>query len=85
MPEMLAIWPIPAVIAIPKHPPINTRTVGAKTFEPEIFALTTPVKINPPNVNTTMLQALAPRVGANAPANGLKPPVVKAMAEATAA
>ena len=85
MPEILAIWPIPAVIAIPKHPPIKTRTVGANTFEPEILALITPVKIKPTNVNPTMLQAFAPRVGAKAPANGIKPPVVNAIADATAA
>ena len=85
MPEILAIWPIPAVIAIPKQPPIKTRTVGANTFEPEILALTTPVKIKPPKVNPTMLQAFVLRVGAKAPANGIKPPVVNAIADATAA
>ena len=85
MPEILAIWPIPAVIAIPKHPPINTRTVGANTFEPEILALTTPVKTKPQRVNPTMLQALAPRVGANAPRKGMNPPAVKLKAEAIAA
>jgi len=85
MPEILAIWPIPAVMAIPRHPPINTRTVGANTFEPEILALTTPVKTKPQRVNPTMLHALAPRVGAKAPANGIKPPHVKAMADAIAA
>ena len=85
MPEILAIWPIPAVIAIPKQPPISTRTVGANTFEPEILALTKPVKTKPQIVNPTMLQALAPSVGANAPANGINPPVVKAIADATAA
>ena len=82
---MLASWPIPAVIDMPKQPPIKTRTVGARTFDPEILALMTPVRIKPPRVNTTMLHALAPKVGAKAPANGIKPPVVKAIAEATAA
>ena len=85
MPEMLAIWPIPAVITIPKHPPIKTRTVGANTFDPEILALMTPVKIKPTSVKPTMLHALAPKLGAKAPANGIKPPLVKAIADATAA
>jgi len=72
-------------MAIPRQPPSNTRTVGANTFEPEILALTTPVKTKPPRVNPTMLHALAPRVGAKAPANGIKPPHVKAIADAIAA
>lgn len=85
MPEILAIWPIPAVIAMPKHPPIITRMVGAKTFEPDVRALTTPVNNNPAMVKPIMLHALAPNVGANAPANGIKPPNVNEMAEAIAA
>ena len=85
MPEILAIWPIPAVIAMPKQPPIKTLTVGANIFEPDVRALMTPVRIRPPIVNPTMLIALAPKVGANAPAKGIKPPNVNEIAEATAA
>jgi hypothetical protein len=59
--------------------------VGAKILEPEVFALMTPVRINPPNVNPTMLQAFAPKVGAKAPKNGINPPAVNEIAEATAA
>ena len=85
MPEILAIWPITAVMAMPRQPPIKTRTVGVKIFEPDIRALITPVRMRPAMVNPTMLMACAPSVGAKAPANGINPPLVNAMAEATAA
>jgi hypothetical protein len=76
---------MPAVIAIPMHPPRITRKVGAKIFEPAVLALITPVNNKPIMVNPTMLSATWPVVGANAPANGIKPPDVKAAAEAIAA
>jgi hypothetical protein len=46
-----------AVIAIPKQPPIKTRIVGVKIFEPDIRALMTPVRRRPAMVNPTMLMA----------------------------
>jgi hypothetical protein len=62
-----------------------TRTVGARIFEPEVLALTTPVRINPTKVKPTMLHALAPSVGAKAPKNGITPPAVNEIADAIAA
>ena len=59
--------------------------VGARTFEPEVRAETTPVSSRPAIVNPMMLHALAPRVGAKAPANGIKPPAVNEIADAIAA
>jgi hypothetical protein len=44
-----------------------------------------PVITKPITVKATTLQALAPRVGANAPRNGMNPPAVKLKAEAIAA
>jgi hypothetical protein len=85
MPEIWAIFPIPAVIAIPSEPPIRTLSVGERIFDPAVFADTTPVSSNPARVNPTMLHALVPKVGANAPANGINPPRVNEMAEAIAA
>ena len=85
MPEILAIFPIPAVIAIPSDPPINTRRVGESSFEPAIRAETAPVMIKPTRVKRTMLQALLPSTGSKAPANGINPPNVKEIAEAAAA
>jgi hypothetical protein len=85
MPLMWAICPITAVIAIPIQPPKITRTVGTSTFEPAIFALTIPVITRPAIVKMTMLKALAPRLGANAPKNGMHPPNVKLAADARAA
>jgi hypothetical protein len=76
---------MPAVIAIPIQPPITTRSVGVKIFEPAILALITPVISSPARVNPTMLRATVPVVGAKAPANGIKPPDVKAAADAIAA
>ena len=76
---------MPAVIAIPKQPPRITRRVGANTFDPAVLALTIPVTINPAIVNPTMLIATLPVVGAKAPIKGIKPPVVKAAADAIAA
>ena len=58
------------------QPPRITRRVGAKIFDPAVFALTTPVMTNPMTVNPTMLSATWPVVGANAPANGINPPIV---------
>ena len=76
---------MPAVIAIPSEPPISTRRVGESSFEPAVRAEIKPVKTNPPRVKATMLHALVPRVGAKAPANGIKPPSVNETAEASAA
>ena len=85
MPLTCKSWPIPAVIAIPRQPPIITRNVGIAIFEPEVFALTTPVRANPRIVKIIMLIATEPVVGAKAPRNGMSPPAVKAHAEAIAA
>jgi hypothetical protein len=81
----MSIFPIPAVIAMPSEPPISTRSVGESSFEPAVFAETKPVITNPARVNPTMLHALVPRVGAKAPANGIKPPRENDTAEASAA
>jgi hypothetical protein len=70
---------------MPRHPPIITRRVGTNTFEPAVLALRMPVITKPITVKATMLQALAPRVGANAPRKGMNPPAVKLKAEAIAA
>ncbi len=67
------------------EPPISTRSVGESSFEPAVRAETTPVITNPPRVKATMLHALVPRVGAKAPANGINPPKVNEIADATAA
>ena len=76
---------MPAVIAIPRQPPIITRTVGFKTAAPDERALKMPVAKSPRSVKPTILKAIAPAVGANAPANGTSPPNVKLNADATAA
>ena len=76
---------MPAVIAMPIQPPITTRSVGVKIFEPAILALITPVTSKPTSVNPTMLSATVPVVGAKAPANGINPPEVNAAADAMAA
>ena len=76
---------MPAVIAMPIQPPIITRSVGVKIFDPAILALRTPVKSNPTIVKPTMLNATVPVVGAKAPTNGIKPPEVNAAADAIAA
>ena len=76
---------MPAVIAMPKQPPIITRTVGFITAAPEVRALIRPVAKSPTSAKETMLTATAPAVGANAPAKGINPPIVKLSAEATAA
>ena len=70
---------------MPSEPPISTRSVGESSFEPAVFAETTPVRTNPARVNPTMLHALVPKVGAKAPAKGINPPRVKEIAEAIAA
>ena len=85
MPLKCAKWPMPAVIAMPRQPPIITRMVGFKTAAPEERALIKPVAKSPRSVKPTMLTATAPAVGANAPANGIRPPNVKLSADATAA
>jgi hypothetical protein len=85
MPEILAILPIPPVIAIPREPPISTRRVGGSSFDPEVRADRTPVKTNPPRVNPTMLHACVSNAGAKAPTNGISPPKVNEIAEAIAA
>ncbi len=74
--------PIPAVIAIPMHPPVTTRSVGASTGDPEVFAPIMPVRIKPAMAKATMLHAAAPGVGANAPKKGIKPPMMKLAADA---
>ena len=76
---------MPAVIAMPKQPPIITRMVGFITAAPDERALIMPVAKSPTSVKPTMLIATAPAVGANAPANGISPPNVKLSADATAA
>ena len=76
---------MPAVIAIPRQPPIITRTVGFITAAPDERALMIPVAKSPNSVKPTMLNATAPAVGAKAPANGIRPPNVKLSAEAIAA
>ena len=76
---------MPAVIAIPKQPPIITRTVGLKTEAPDERALMMPVANSPNSVKPTMLTPTDPAIGANAPANGIRPPIVKLSADATAA
>ena len=82
---MLAIAPIPAVISIPREPPIRTRSVGESSFEPDVLAEIIPVSARPTIVKRTMLQALLEKSTANAPRNGIKPPKVKEIADATAA
>jgi hypothetical protein len=72
-------------MAIPRIPPPITRKVGIRSFEPAVFALIIPVARRPRIVKATMLVAAAPGVGANAPANGMRPPAVNEIAEATAA
>jgi hypothetical protein len=72
-------------MAIPIQPPKITRRVGARIFEPAVFALTIPVKTKPMTVKPTMLEATLPGVGANAPRKGIKPPEVNAAADAIAA
>ena len=67
---------MPAVIAMPIQPPIITRSVGVKIFEPAILALRIPVKSKPTKVNPTMLNATVPVDGAKAPTNGIRPPEV---------
>ena len=76
---------MPAVIAMPRQPPIITRIVGFITAAPDERALIMPVAKRPTSVKPTMLTATAPGVGANAPTNGISPPIVKLSAEATAA
>ena len=83
MPLICTREPIPAVIAMPKAPPITTRKVGLNSGAPELFALIAPVTTNPTMAKVTILQALAPGVGANAPAKGISPPIIKLVAEAT--
>jgi hypothetical protein len=67
------------------QPPKITRTVGIRILDPAVLALTIPVTTKPIIVKITMLHALAPNVGANAPRNGIHPPKVKLAADATAA
>ena len=74
--------PIPAVIAIPKEPPIKIRMVVLRYGEPAIRALNTPVPTRPASVKTIMLATFVLTVGASAPANGISPPAVKLRAEA---
>ena len=73
---------MPAVIAMPRQPPIITRNVGFTRGDPELLALIMPVAINPATANATMLKAFAPAVGANAPRKGMIPPIMKLDAEA---
>ena len=70
---------------MPTQPPSMTRRVGLSGADPAIRALRTPVTRSPASVKPTMLHALAPRVGANAPKKGITPPNVKLAAEAIAA
>ena len=76
---------MPAVMAMPRTPPPMTRRVGVRILEPAVRALMTPVAIRPTIVNPTMLEADAPAFGANAPTNGMRPPKVNEIADATAA
>jgi hypothetical protein len=85
IPEIWAIFPIAAVMSMPKQPPMITRIVGIKSFEPAVLALSIPVRSKPTTVKATMLHALAPTVVAKAPKSGTNPPAVKLSAEATAA
>ena len=72
-------------MAMPNMPPPITRRVGIKILDPAVLALIIPVATRPTIVNPIMLQAAFPAVGANAPTNGIKPPKVNEIAEATAA
>jgi hypothetical protein len=85
IPEIWAIFPIAAVMSMPKQPPMITRIVGIKSFEPAVLALRMPVRTNPATVKATMLHAFSPKVGARAPRKGINPPAVKLRAEAIAA
>ena len=82
MTEALKICPIPAVIAIPRQPPMSTRKVGMSSFEPEVFAPAAPAAIKPTIVKETIENEMVPTVGAKAPTNGMKPPMAKEAAEA---
>jgi hypothetical protein len=82
MPDRWTSDPIPAVMAIPMQPPRTTRRVGVSTGEPDVLALTTPVTTKPPTANVTILQACDPGVGAKAPRKGMRPPIIKLVAEA---
>jgi hypothetical protein len=72
-------------MAIPSAPPVSIRKVVFVTLAPAVFALITPAIINPTKVVAIIESAFPPRLGANAPRNGISPPAVKLSAEATAA
>jgi hypothetical protein len=75
-------WPIPAVIAMPRQPPIRTRKVGISSLEPEVFAPIAPATMRPAIVKPTIETEMVPIVGANAAKNGIKPPIAKERADA---
>ena len=70
---------------MPIHPPTITRRVGARIFEPAVFALRIPVRVKPIMVKATIVAAAFPGVGAKAPTNGINHPAVNAAADAIAA
>ena len=76
---------MPAVINMHRQPPAITRAEGLNSLEPAILALIIPVAKRPNMVNSTMLTAAAPGVGAKAPRKGIRPPAVKLSVEARAA
>jgi hypothetical protein len=53
-----------------------------RSFEPAVLAPTAPARAKPTIVMATIERVIEPTVGANAPINGMRPPMAKEIADA---